>query len=153
RHRKDPAVEKIIYVPRRRVTISRHRAQIAAIDFIVTAAWEKEADPGGYNDVIGKERTVLQTEAAIQPEIVTRMVSEQHLLCNLSCRRPNIVNVHEGLDFGRNVRVQAVTDDEDSGINKVSLAFAFAGSKVRHKTIFLLKVHRSAGEVKALVDI
>src|SRR5262249_30122358 len=90
RHRKDPAVEKIIYVPRRRVTISRHRAQIAAIDFIVTAAWEKEADPGGYNDVIGKERTVLQTEAAIQPEIVTRMVSEQHLLCNLSCRRPNI---------------------------------------------------------------
>src|SRR5438105_3490488 len=130
RQRHDSAIEKIIHFTRRRIVIAENRVGIGAVNFLVALSRNKKSGAGGENDVVGEQWAPLKTEAEIEPEIVIGVIGEKD---QLSCRGvdgANIIRVHKSAELRRDVGVEPVTDDENPGVNKVGLAFGFAGAEI-----------------------
>src|SRR4051812_26197509 len=67
RRRQNSAVEKIIHLAGSRSGITENRVGVRAINVLVTVARDQEADAGGEDDVVRKQRPVLNPETAIEP--------------------------------------------------------------------------------------
>ena len=117
--RDEPAVEKIIHLAGAWPWKTRHRPGVRPIDILVACARNEEADAGSDDDVFGQERSPLKSQAAIQSNIVARVIGEQHLLGHFRLDGPNVIHVHERLQLRRDIRVRAIADDERTGIYEI----------------------------------
>src|SRR6266404_4183445 len=149
----DSAVEKIIHTPGgwTRVTGDRHR--IGAVDLLVALAGDEKSDTGAKDDVFDEQRTPLKAEAAIEAEVVARVIGEEHLFGNGGVDGPNVIHVHKCFELWCHVGVEAISNDSRAGINEVGLAFRFTGAEIGHETVSLLKIDGRAGEIEALVHV
>ena len=81
------------------------------------------------------------------------MVGEQHLLRHVCCGRPDVVRVQKRFEFGRDIGIHPVADNDYAGIDEVGLTFSLAAAEIRHQAFRLLKIHRGASEVESLVNV
>ena len=95
----------------------------------------------------------MHAKADIEPELVARVIGKKHTLGRLRRHHPDVVDVEEGLQFRSDFRVGAVADNGRAGIDEVGLTLGLAAPEIRHQAIALLKIHRCAGEIEALVDV
>ena len=151
RQRHNRAVEKWIYMTGRGTWVAEDRDGVCAVNIFVTPARNEKAAAGGDDDVVSEKRTPFETSAAIEREIVARVIGEQDELGRFRCDRANVVHVDEAFQLRQNIGVEAITENQRARINEVGLAFRFAGAEIDHQTVALFKIYCGAGEVESLV--
>src|SRR6266481_5452005 len=124
---------------------------VGAVNVFVTPARNEKSGAGGENNVVRQQRSPFEPRAAIEREVVARLVREQHELSRFGRDGANVVHVDEAFQLRQNIGVETVSEDERARIDEVRLAFGFARPEIDHQTISLFKVNRGAGEIESLV--
>ena len=130
-----------------------NRHCVGPVDILITPTRNQKTRPRGNDDVFSEQRTPLKTSAAIERKIVAGMIGEEDQLGWRGRYRPDVVYVDETFQFRSDICIQAVTDNEGTGINKVGLAFSFAGAEINYQAVALLKIYRCPAQIEALVRV
>ena len=120
RDREERVVEKAVHLPGFILrTITGDVLGVSTVDVAVAGSGEKCSETGGDDDVVGEQRAILKTEAAIEAEFVAGFVRLQGDFDGLGFGEPNVVHVGEGFQLRRDVNVGADAKDEDTGVYEV----------------------------------
>src|SRR5437762_6711093 len=130
-----------------------NRCGVSPVDILVSQTRNQKTRYRRDDNVFGKQRAPFKSGAAIEREIVARVVGEKHQLSRVRADRPDVIYVYKALKFRCDVGIQAVTDNEGPGIDEVGLAFGFAGAEVDHQAVALFKIDRGAAQIEALMRV
>src|SRR5438552_421767 len=130
-----------------------NRHCVGTVDILITPTRNQKTRPHSNDDVFSEHLSPLKTSAAIERKIVAEMIGEEVQLGWRGRYRPDVVYVDETFQFRSDICIQAVTDNEGTGINKVGLAFSFAGAEINCQAVALLKIYRCPAQIEALVRV